>query len=146
MSYVQKRGLSQYGQVAATAEVYVANPHRLVQMLMEGVLDKIATAKGHVIRHDFAEKSRYISWAISIINGLRGGLDLNVGGELAVNLDNLYEYMGRRLFEANRLNDAPILDEVTSLMIEIKGAWDALPDRVKTPNAAPTKEFRAASA
>ncbi|CAK0775851.1 flagellar biosynthesis protein FliS [Gammaproteobacteria bacterium] len=146
MSYVQKRGLAQYGQMATTAEASVASPHRLVQMLMEGALEKIAIAKGHMMRRDFSEKSRYVSWAIAIINGLRSSLDLEAGGELAANLDNLYEYMGRRLFDANRHNNVAILDEVTSLMVEIKGAWDALPERVKAPNTAATKEFRPASA
>jgi len=58
---------------------------------------------------------------------------MDAGGEIANNLDDLYEYMGRRLLDANISNDTAILDEVCSLMIEIKGAWDALPDSVKKP-------------
>lgn len=145
MSYVQKRGLAQYGQTAIASEAGVANPHRLVQMLMEGALEKIAVAKGHMMRRDFAGKGQYIGWAIAIINGLRSSLDFEVGGELVVNLDNLYEYMARRLFEASRHNNVAVLDEVTSLMLEIKGAWDALPERLKTPNIASHKEFRSAA-
>ncbi len=134
MSYSRKRGaVAQYGQVATAAEVAYASPHRLVQMLMEGVTDKIATAKGQIARDDLEGKSKHISWAISILNGLRGSLDFSAGGEIAVNLDNLYEYMTRRLMEANAANDIAILDEVTSLMLEIKSAWDALPDEVKQP-------------
>jgi flagellar protein FliS len=100
-------------------------------MLMEGALDKMAAAKGFIQRKDMGQKSRHISWALSIINGLRGALDLESGGDIARNLDDLYEYMGRRLMTANSSNDPEILDEVASLLTEIKLAWDALPDEVK---------------
>ncbi len=146
MSYSRKRGaVAQYGQVATAAEVAYASPHRLVQMLMEGVTDKIATAKGQIGRHDLEGKSKHISWAISILNGLRGSLDFSAGGEIAANLDNLYEYMSRRLMEANAANDIGILDEVTSLMVEIKTAWDALPDEVKQPGASASPAAQQAS-
>ena len=70
MTYGKKRsGAAQYGKVAAESETGFANPHRLVQMLMEGALDKVATAKGCIERKDFAGKSRQISWAMSIISG-----------------------------------------------------------------------------
>lgn len=132
MSYGKKRsGIAQYGKVAAESEVAYANPHRLVQMLMEGVLDKVATAKGCIERNDLAGKSRQISWAMSIVNGLRSSLDMETGGEIAVNLDDLYAYMTRRLIDASAQNDAAALSEVIDLMLEIKGAWDAMPETVR---------------
>lgn len=132
MSYGKKRsGIAQYGKVAAESEVAYANPHRLVQMLMEGALDKVATAKGCIERKDLAGKSRQISWAMSIINGLRSSLDMEAGGEIAVNLDDLYSYMTRRLIDASAQNDAAPLSEVIDLMLEIKGAWDAMPESVR---------------
>ncbi|MCB1786277.1 MAG: flagellar export chaperone FliS [Chromatiaceae bacterium] len=132
MSYGKKRsGIAQYGKVAAESEVAYANPHRLVQMLMEGVLDKVATAKGCIERNDLAGKSRQISWAMSIVNGLRSSLDMETGGEIAVNLDDLYAYMTRRLIDASAQNDAAALSEVIDLMLEIKGAWDAMPESVR---------------
>ncbi len=135
MTYPKKRGLASYGEVAVSSDVAYASPHRLVQMLMEGALDKIATAKGYIERGEHEGKSRHISWAISIINGLRSSLDLEQGGEIANNLDDLYDYMTRRLMDAVASNDTAILDEVSSLMTEIKSAWDALPDNVKNPAA-----------
>ena len=132
MSYGKKRSaVAQYGKVATEAEVAYASPHRLVQMLMEGALEKVATAKGCIERRDLAGKSRHISWAMSIVNGLRSSLDLETGGEIAANLDDLYDYMSRRLIDASVQNDAAALDEVIDLMIEIKGAWDAMPEDVK---------------
>ena len=132
MTYGKKRsGAAQYGKVATESEAAYANPHRLVQMLMEGALDKVATAKGCIERNDLEGKSRQITWAMSIINGLRTSLDMESGGAIAVNLDDLYDYMVRRLIDASALNDAEALSEVIDLMLEIKGAWDAMPDEVR---------------
>ena len=134
MTYGKKRSaLAQYGKVATESEVAYASPHRLVQMLMEGVLDKVATAKGQIERKDLEGKSRHITWAISIINGLRSSLDMEAGGEIAVNLDDLYGYMTRRLIDASTQNDTMPLDEVSDLMLEIKTAWDAMPESVRNP-------------
>ena len=134
MTYGKKRSaLAQYGKVATESEVAYASPHRLVQMLMEGVLDKVATAKGQIERKDLEGKSRHITWAISIINGLRTSLDMDAGGEIAVNLDDLYGYMTRRLIDASTQNNTAPLDEVSDLMLEIKTAWDAMPESVRNP-------------
>ncbi|MGD7036783.1 flagellar export chaperone FliS [Methylotuvimicrobium buryatense] len=107
------------------AEIEEASPHRLIQMLYEGGLQRIAIAKGALMRNQIAEKGENISRAIAIIGGLRSSLDLKQG-EIAQNLDNLYEYMERRLLEANLKNDVAILDEVSGLLKEIKVAWDAV--------------------
>jgi flagellar protein FliS len=118
--------LNEYKQVGVQNNVTDASPHRLVQMLMEGALDRISSAKGHMQRNRFTEKSRFISSAISIIDGLRSSLDFEKGGEIAENLDALYDYMNRRLLEANVNNNIEYLDEVHGLMCEIKIGWDGI--------------------
>jgi flagellar protein FliS len=132
MSVLTRRGIAKYSRVAVESELSSASPHRLVQMLFQGALDKLAIAKGHVERKEFSKKSEHISWAISIIGGLRNSLDMEHGGDIAANLDSLYEYMIRRLIEANRLNDLAILKEVSSLLVDIKEAWDAIPRQLST--------------
>lgn len=124
---INKKALDGYGRGAVESEVNFASPHRIIQMLMEGALSKIATAKGCIARNDIAEKSRQITWGMNIIQGLRTSLDAQKGGEVAANLDSLYEYMGRRLLEANVKNDVAILDEVSSLLMEVKTGWDNIP-------------------
>ncbi|MCP4285677.1 MAG: flagellar export chaperone FliS [Gammaproteobacteria bacterium] len=119
--------LSEYASVSVTSRIEDATPHRLIQMLMEGALDKIATAKGHMLHKNMSEKGRHISWAISIISGLQSSLDMEAGGEISANLDNLYDYMVRRLGQAGASNDTEILDEVSSLLLEVKSAWDVIP-------------------
>ena len=118
---------SHYSQVDNYTGVTEASPHRLVQMLLDGVLGKIAAVKGLMLRNDISKKGEVIGQAISIIGGLRSSLDMEAGGEIAVNLDNLYEYMERQLIKANLENDTLILDEVVVLLREIKVAWDSIP-------------------
>ncbi|SIR83477.1 flagellar protein FliS [Aquipseudomonas alcaligenes] len=118
--------LRQYQTVNTQAQVSDASPHRLIQMLMEGGLSRIAQAKGAMQHGQQAAKGELISKAIGIIGGLREGLDLEQGGEIAVNLDRLYEYMTARLIEANISNDVAILDEVSGLLRNVKSGWDAI--------------------
>ena len=123
----QQGAAGQYASVGTQTGVTEASPHRLIQMLLDGALDKIARARGAMQRNEYKEKGNHITSAGSIVLGLRTSLDLEAGGELAANLDNLYEYMFRRLMEAHAENDEAALDEVSSLLREIKSGWDALP-------------------
>ncbi|WJW74581.1 flagellar export chaperone FliS [Thiohalobacter sp. IOR34] len=123
------QGAGAYAQVAVHTNVEGASPHRLVQMLMEGALDRIVAAKGCMQRRQIADKGQQISVAISIVNALHASLDKEAGGEIAANLDQLYDYMERRLLEANVHNDPSILDEVVDLLRQIKTAWDAIADQ-----------------
>ena len=125
--------LRQYQKIGAQAQTSEASPHRLVQMLMEGGLDRIAQAKGAMARKDIPGKGLLISKAIGIIGGLREGLDLENSIETVGELDNLYAYMMRRLAEANLKTDPGILDEVADLLRTIKDGWDGI--------AAPSEQF-----
>lgn len=118
--------MRQYQSVNTQAQAVDASPHRLIQMLMEGGLTRIAQARGAMERQQTAMKGELIGKAIGIIGGLREGLDLQQGGELAANLDSLYQYMVARLLEANVKNDAAPLDEVAGLLRNVKSGWDAI--------------------
>lgn len=119
--------MQQYRQNHIQGGVETASPHRLVQMLMEGALEKIMTAKSYMENKDIAKKGETISWAISIIDGLRSCLNEDAGGEVAQELFALYSYMEARLLEANMKNDPAILDEVALLLIQVKSGWDNIP-------------------
>jgi flagellar protein FliS len=100
-------------------------------MLMEGALEKIALAKGNMTNNEIANKGENISKAIAIIGGLQSSLDKDAGGEIAENLNSLYDYMSNRLVIANLRDDENILDEIAGLMVEIKMGWDGIPDTFK---------------
>lgn len=118
--------MRQYQSVNTQAQAVDASPHRLIQMLLEGGLTRIAQASGAMARQQTALKGELIGKAIGIVTGLRQGLDLTRGGELAGNLDNLYQYMVTRLLQANAQNDATALEEVANLLRDVKAGWDAI--------------------
>jgi len=121
-----KRAVNQYANVHNESGLEDASPHHLIQMLMDGFLARVNAAKGAMVRSDMELKSIYISRAVAIVGGLNEAVDFEKGGEIATNLSQLYNYMSTRLLQASRENNEEILDEVTSLMREIKGAWDAI--------------------
>jgi len=122
--------INQYQAVGAASASY-ADPHRLIQMLLEGAIGRTNAALSALAQQDLPAKAQLISKATAIIDGLRGGLDMEKGGELAANLDALYEYMQLRLFHANLKNDAAALEEVARLLGEIKQGWDAIPPEAR---------------
>ena len=123
--------INAYKNVSVESSVMGADPHKLIQMLFHGALLEIANAKNGILRKETAAKGKSISRAIAIIgDGLNASLDKKVGGELALNLSSLYEYMVFRLVDANLKNDLSILDEVARLLTELKGAWDSIRPQV----------------
>ncbi|MHA7878431.1 MAG: flagellar export chaperone FliS [Saccharospirillum sp.] len=125
------QGIKQYQSVSTETSIMDADPHRLIQLLFEGALARISTAKGHMERKEYDRKSKMINSAIDIIGGLQDSLNTDTG-EVALNLERLYDYMIRRLFEANARNDVAVLDEVSGLLLQIKSAWDQIREEAMT--------------
>ena len=120
------QAVQKYARVNAHSGVHSASPHRLIQMLMQASLSAMAVARGHILREETEQKGLALGKAINRIEGLRASLDTEAGGEIAANLHGLYEYMKRRLLEANLNDDAHAVSEVESLMHEVKAAWDTI--------------------
>lgn len=119
--------LKAYTNVGLESKVSSADPHKLILMLYQGAILAIALAKEQIRRKEIAAKGASISKAIMIIDeGLKASLDKNVGGGLAQNLSALYDYMNQRLLIANLKNDTRILDEVSNLLTDLKGAWESI--------------------
>jgi len=132
-----KRGVNAYANVGLETGIASASPHKLIVMLYDGALVALLSAKTNIAANNIAAKGLAISKAISIIdNGLRASLDKNAGGDIAANLDALYDYMSRRLLHANLKNDVQILDEVHGLLADLRGAWVEIGDKVGQPQAA----------
>ena len=120
-------GASAYAKVEVETGVLAASPHKLVVMLFEGAMIAISNAIQQMQAGDIAGKGKSISKAITIIDeGLRTSLDKKVGGEIALNLDALYEYMSNRLVIANLKNQPAILQEVHQLLKGLKESWEAI--------------------
>ncbi len=125
----KQSGVNAYAKVGIETGVNAASPHKLIVMLYDGALVSIATAINQMKAGNISAKGAAISKAIMIIDsGLRASLDKKVGGEIAQGLDALYEYMGTRLLQANLKNDVDILEEVQRLLMDLRGAWNAIAD------------------
>lgn len=131
--------LQQYKSVGVTSAVEEASPHRLVQMLLDGAVARVVAANGYMARGDMGRKGESISLAIAIIDGLKGSLDLEGGGEIATNLEALYDYMVHRLFHANIKNDVQVLEEVRGLLRGIKEAWDSITEGMASGDVQPLR-------
>ena len=124
---IQNRGASAYANVGMETGVTAATPHKLIVMLFDGALAAIATASLEMKAKNIAAKGRAISKAISIIDsGLRASLNKSVGGQIAISLDALYEYMSKQLLQANLHNSEATLEEVKALLLDLKSAWVAI--------------------
>lgn len=119
-------GLQSYKKVGAYGNLAEASPHQVVQVMLDAVLARIAEATGHLERGEVAAKGEKIGKALAIIEALMLGLDKERGGDLAQNLERLYDYASRTLLKANLENSADLLKEVTSLLREIKLGWDGI--------------------
>lgn len=124
--YASAARMRYYNDTASAAIADEASPHRLISMLYDGVLERLATARSAIARHDVSTKLRSINGAMQIIEHLRVVLDHKAGGGLAERLDALYEYMLRRMTQANAVNDADALAEVSGLMMTVKSGWDQI--------------------
>ncbi|MEO1573558.1 MAG: flagellar export chaperone FliS [Pseudomonadota bacterium] len=103
-----------------------ADPHTLIDMLFERALSRLAIARGLMQRGKHHEKGEHVSGVTAIITALQAFLDHDKGGALARNLDALYDYMMRRLIHANVKNDLAALEEVVSLLKEIRSGWQGI--------------------
>ncbi|WP_419811818.1 flagellar export chaperone FliS [Bacterioplanoides sp.] len=121
-----KSGAKQYQQVNGTSEVLDADPHRLIQLLMEAALTRMSQAKGAIERNEMDTKANLLGRVMEIIQTLQDSLDHSSGGEISSNFERLYDYMNRRLLEASSLNDLDMIDEVMGLLLEVKSGWDGI--------------------
>lgn len=124
---VNLNALNQYKSVDLRAAAETASPHQLIVMLFDGALSALAKAKGAIERSNIEERTQHLNKASEIIVGLRGALDLEKGGEIAANLDALYDYMTRTVMRANRENDLDRVQEVIELLLEVKQGWTEMP-------------------
>ena len=101
--------------------VTTANPQELTLMLYDGALKFMRLAKLAIEQGNADLKNTNIQKTQAIFQEMR--LTLNKDVAISVNLDSLYEYMWRRLVDANVKNDTTILDEVLDFTTELRNTW-----------------------
>lgn len=128
---VSSRSAQAYRNVGLETTLDAADPHRLVELLFDGLLQAIAQARGALARGDVAIKGEKIVKAVRIIDeGLKPALNMEQGGELAANLRDLYEFCVARLTQANLRNDDGALADVLRVIEPLAQGWKQIRDQV----------------
>ena len=118
-----KSAMSEYTQTKVHSAVDGASPSELITLLLDGALQRVREARWHMQQGDLAGQGECIGKAIDIVASLDSYLDHDSGGEVAQTLDTLYDYLVRRLYVANQKSDILIIDEVASLLSEVRVGW-----------------------
>jgi flagellar secretion chaperone FliS len=116
----------QYRKIGATSSILEADPHKLVQLLLEGASSRLRQAMAHMERGDQAAKGKAIGRTCDIVSHLASTLEPQQGSDIADNLGALYDYILLRLTQGNVGNDRQALEEALSLLVEIETAWSGI--------------------
>jgi len=137
MNGTRSSALRFYRDSGNAVAVCDASPHRLISMLYDGILQRLAHALDALAKGDRIAKVRSLDSTLAIVDYLKAILDHQAGGDTARQLDMLYDYMQRRLVVANVSADAEAVREVMRLTTTIKSAWEAIaPEKMQTGNSA----------
>lgn len=128
---LKRQFAQQYANTHVETSVSEASPHKLVEMLYEGVLKNITLAKVFMEQRDYEKKSLHINKALSILIFMRESVDLDKGGDVADNLYALYDYCHRTVLNASVKNDIELLDEIAEYIRGLHDAWKQMPDQYK---------------
>lgn len=119
-----QEGLGQFQQSDLAIQAAAANPHQLVLMLFNGLMDELVRTKGHLVARRYERKAQSINKCIDILNALTSALDFDKGGELAVSLANLYDYCVYRLYDASHKMSVTHIEEVEVILGNIQQGWE----------------------
>lgn len=122
-----KKGVNAYQRVGGRDQATTADPYQLIQMLMNGALQKLANAKGAIERKNYADKSEHLTKALSIVNALQGALDMSMNSEVGNNMYDLYDFVKRQIIEAMVQNSIEAVDSSLRVLRSLKEGWDSIP-------------------
>ena len=120
--------INYYQEMGVNSEVFDASPHRLIAIVFDALVENINAAKASIERNDVVGKCKHITKSVDIVMHLRATLNHQEGGEIAQQLDDLYDFIERNLVAANVESNTHKLEESKKIVIEIKTAWDQIGD------------------
>jgi len=127
------KGLDEYRSVNNQSSVMDADNHQLITLLFDKVIESLVISKTHISNQSYDKKSNVINKAIEVIGALREFLDMEQGGDVALRLEQLYEWSERTLFAANIENSLEKVEQVEHVVREIREGWLGIRDQVE-PN------------
>ncbi|HWB83340.1 MAG TPA: flagellar export chaperone FliS [Bryobacteraceae bacterium] len=114
------------------SRILSADPVELIRLLYHAATGAVRDARRHLAEGNIAERSRSISKAGEILVELNGALDHGRGGEISKQLEQVYDYMQRKLLEANFHQSDALLAEVLGLLSTLSEGWDGVANRLKS--------------
>ncbi|QLE87570.1 MULTISPECIES: flagellar export chaperone FliS [Shewanella] len=114
---------SAYRHTTIDARAAAANPHEMVRMLLDGLLDELERTSGFMQRRSFEQKGGSINKCLNIVHGLDSMLDLDNGGEVAASLNKLYDYCSRQLVTASVENNPQALTPIIKVISDVRAGW-----------------------
>ncbi|MFC1234343.1 flagellar export chaperone FliS [Vibrio sp. F74] len=128
--------LQAYKKVSVDSQLSAASPHKVIQMLMAGAIERLVQGKAAMAQGNIAVKGERLGKALDIVISLRTCLSMDEGGDVAQNLDQLYEFMITQIALANVESNPKAIDDVVDILREIKSAWDQIPNEYHNLTAA----------
>lgn len=124
---ISSQDASAYARVGLESAILAASPHQQITLLFDQYQASLRLAKLHLQAGNIPEKGKAITRAINIVSrGLRASLDLEQGGDIARQLDDLYDFVVRLLLRAHLENDEESLNAAAKLLGTIASAWTAI--------------------
>lgn len=139
MGYAMQKQAQQYQNHFLETSVSEATPYKLVALLYEGGIKHMKLMRLMMERKQVVAKTEQANKVTSILYGLKAGLDIERGGDVAANLDALYNYILKQVMNASLTNDVALLDEAHDLLKELQAAWALMPESYQRLTAAEIK-------
>lgn len=128
------RAAAAYQSTGIETSVNGASPHQLIALLFDALQQALAAAHAAMLRKDIPTKAKQIVRAVRLLEeGLKAGLDMEHGGDIARTLRTLYDYCTQRLTHANLHNDAAAIEEVQRLVAPVADAWRQIGPQAQAP-------------
>lgn len=117
-------------------QVQSSTPLERVVMLYDGALRALDTARESMTKHDLLARRAAISRVIGIVTELQNTLDLERGGQIAADLDRLYDYVLAKIIEAQTTQKPQGIEEARRVLEPLRDAWQAIAAATGTPAVA----------
>lgn len=123
-----RTNIKTYQNINVESGINASDPHTIISMLFDGILQSVSVAKGAIERKDLATKSIQLNKAMSILRSLQDSLDHDSEPKISDNFNDLYAFCIDRLTEVSVSLDSSIIDEVVDLLKPLAEAWKNIPE------------------
>jgi flagellar protein FliS len=126
-----RKNLKAYKSVNIASTLTAAEPHQIISMMYNGLLESLAQAKGAIGRKDLEQKSQLLTKAINILQALTTSLDSESQPEISKNFSELYSFCITKINDASLSLDVSTIDQVINFLAPLRDAWQQMPEEAK---------------